>query len=317
MRKVFGCAALLVAALLLDPAASPSQQKNNDRKKDTVIKEETAAQDYTNLAQLKEIFGKIADVDLKAGTMTLTIEWSHWEVNPNANGNAAANQNQKLLQQQQQAWREYNAMMLAKNPMQQQQAQARFQARLQQLQATAGATMANMFHMVKSSKDFDLPVMDNVKVVRAKLEEKYTDEGEPIKYTSAELKKIKSPDISGAFVASPEDLVPGLIVRLYLSPPKKGDTKKVDKNAKKSDSIAIDSKDSADKRATDAQDKKTADSKDQQTADNKDKQTPDAKDKQTPDSKHAGRPRVRMVLILDQANMPEPPADTPKKKKDG
>ena len=127
MRKFFGCAVLLVAALLLDPAASPGQQKNKDRKKDAVSKEEATAQDYANLAQLKEIFGKIGDIDLKAGTMTLTIEWSHWEPNPNANGNVAANQNQKFLQQQQQVWREYNAMMMAKNPVQQQQAQARFQ----------------------------------------------------------------------------------------------------------------------------------------------------------------------------------------------
>ena len=103
--------------------------------------------------------------------------------------------------------------------------------------------------------------------------------------------------------------MPGLIVKLYLSPPKKQDTKKADKDAKKSDITAIDKKDSTDKQAIDAKEKKSADGKDMQTT--------ETKDKQTADSKLAGRPRVRMVLILEEASVAEPPADAPKKKKDG
>jgi hypothetical protein len=113
-----------------------------------------------------------------------------------------------------------------KNSLQQQQQMAQFQAQLQQFQAAGNANLANMFRAVKSSKDYELGVMDNVKVARVKLEEKYTEEGELIKFTKEEIKKMKSVDIPWAYTAQFEDLKPGFAVKLYLSPPKKQDTKK-------------------------------------------------------------------------------------------
>ena|ERR1700722_291872 len=267
MRKLVGSFALLGALLLLGPAISSGQQKKDTPKKDDVTKEETTLQDYANLAQAKEIVGKIAELDTKASSLTFTIEWSHMEPDPNV----AGNQNQKLLQQQQQLMKRYSKIMAMKNPVQQQQQMAQFQAQVQQFQAAGNANLANMFRAVKSSKDFELGVMDNVKVARVKLEEKYTEEGELIKFTKEEIKKMKSPDMPGAFTAPFEDLKPGFAVKLYLSPPKKQDAKK------SSDS----------------------------TEENKSASNP-----------LASRPRVRMVLILDDSSPPEVP-NPPKKKKDG
>ena len=234
---------------------SSGQQKKDTPKKDDVTKEETTLQDYVNLAQVKEIVGKIAEIDPKASSLTFTIEWSHMEPKVNA----AGNQNQKLLQQQQQLMTRYYKIMAMKNSLQQQQQMAQFQAQVQQFQAAGNANLANM-SAVKSSKDYELGVMDKVKVARVKLEEKYTEEGELIKFTKEEIKKMKSADMPGAYTAQFEDLKPGFAVKLYLSPPKKQATKK--------------SNDSTE-------------------------------EKKTTSSAWLRGPRLRMVLILDDASLPE------------
>jgi hypothetical protein len=267
MRKIAGLFAVLGVLLVLGPAVSTGQQKKDNPKKDDVTKEETTLQDYNNLAQVKEIVGKIAEMDPKASSLTFTIEWSHME--PNAN--AAGNQSQKLLQQQQQLMTRYYKIMAMKNSLQQQQQLSQLQAQVQQFQAAGNANLANMFRVVKSSKDYELGVMENVKVARVKLEQKYTEEGELIKYTKEEIKKMKSADMPGAYTVPFEDLKPGCAVKLYLSPPKKQDAKK------SSDST---------------------------------------EEKKTTSGALAARPRVRMVLILDDSS-PADAQDPPKKKKDG
>src|SRR5206468_12606422 len=100
----------------------------------------------------------------KGGTLTLTFEWSHME--PNKNAGKGGNPNQKVQQHQQQVLRDYEQAMKAKNPVQRQQALMRLQQHLQQLQA-GGVNLQNMFHVVKTTKDFDLEVMDNVKAAWA------------------------------------------------------------------------------------------------------------------------------------------------------
>jgi hypothetical protein len=265
MRKTSNALLLISALSLLGPAASFGQQKNAGKKNDTVSKEETTTQDYAALAQVKEVVGRIADLDLKAGSVTFTIEASRVEPNPDA-----ANQNQKL---QQQMVQQYKKILAIKNAVQQQQAMMAFQAQLQQMQAAGGANVPNMWRVVKTSKDYEVGVLDKLKVARSTVEQKFNDEGEPIKVTAADLKKMKSPDISGAFIASADDLKPGLTVKLYLIPPKK---------AKKTDSARSD-----------------------------DKGDP------TPANPLAGRPQVRMVLIINDDVSASDPPDAPKKKKGG
>src|SRR5436309_2738966 len=122
MTKVVGCFTCLLALALLIPGASDGQDKQDNKaaKKDKVTKEEATPQDYANLAQVKEVIGKIAAVDVKGGTMTLTLEWSHWE--PKNAAAAKSNPNQKLQHLQNQIQREYEQAMRAKNPVQRQQA---------------------------------------------------------------------------------------------------------------------------------------------------------------------------------------------------
>jgi hypothetical protein len=229
MNRTFNILVILSAFSVLVPVAAFAQQKDVDAKKDTATKEETTPQDYTSLAQVKEIVGKIADIDIKAGSVTFTVEIPRWEPNPDAKN---ANQNQQLQQQQQQMMAQYNKIMQMKNAQQKQQALMLWQAQMQQLQAVSG-NAANMWRIGKSSKDYEVAFVDKVKVARSKLEKKFTDEGEPIKISATDLKKLKSTDIPGAYIASLEDLRPGLTVKFYLTPPKKQTAKKTD--AAKSD----------------------------------------------------------------------------------
>jgi hypothetical protein len=268
MRKTLGCFALLLTFGL--PAALPGQDKA-DKAKDKVTKEDATLEDYQSLAKLKDVVGKIAAIDMTAGTMTLTVDWSHVEPNKNANVTAAT---QKAAQQQQQMQRDYTQSMQAKNPVQRQQALARLQMHMQQ----SGANLQNLFHVVKASKDFDLLVQDTLKVARSSPEQKYDDQGELVKYTESQLKKMKSADITGAYTAKAEDLKVGQGVKLYLDPPK--------------------------------DDKKKSDDKKTDTAAN------DTKDAKAKSTQQMPLSQVRMVLITDESSVTDADAAKKKQKKD-
>ncbi|HYV34686.1 MAG TPA: hypothetical protein VE988_03215 [Gemmataceae bacterium] len=319
MRKLCGCFALLTAVILALPESTDGQQKNPGKKKqDTVNKEETTPLDYAYLAQAKEVQGKIVDVSVVGGTLTLNIEWSHMEPNPNPKAaQKAAKGNQKAAQLQQQVLRDYNKIMTDPNPVHRQQALIKFQMHVQQLQATnanLNANLPNLFVVVKSSKDFDLDVTEEVKVARTQLADKYNDEGELIKYTAEELKKMKHPEMPG-YKATWEDLRTGQTVKLYISPPKKQPAKKTDADSKKTDPDA--KKAGSDAKKSDA-DPKKSDPAIAAGKVGKDDQTGDAKDKQPEPPMPSGHSIVRMVLILEEAPPPpDPPADKGKKKKKG
>ncbi len=305
MRRLIPCGAMLLAALLVLPITSSGQQKNK-LKQDTVTKEDATSQDYANLAQVKEIVGKITDLDVKEQTMTFTIEWSHVELNPNPPN--AAKLNTKAAKLQQQLLRDYNSAVSTSDPIHRQQALTKFQVHLQQLQAAGNAAVMNMFQVLKSSKDFNATIMDKVKVARLQLEQKYNDEGEEVKYTAEELKKLKSPDITGAYKATSDDLKVGQSVKLYLSPPKKQDAKKTDKGANTSDKDAK----ATDKDAVKSdQDTKKTD----QEAKKSDSSSGSASDKTADSSTQSDRPQVRMILIIDEPAITTDPPDTTTKKK--
>src|ERR1700687_3604808 len=79
MRKLFGFATLLLAVLFTIPCASEGQHKKVTKKNDVVV-EDATPQDYAALGKIKDIVGKIAAIDVKAGTMTFTLEWQTWEL---------------------------------------------------------------------------------------------------------------------------------------------------------------------------------------------------------------------------------------------
>ena len=269
MPKTLGFFTLVLTLAL--PAALLGQDKTDKAK---VTKEDATLEDYQNLAKMKDVVGKIAVVDVTAGTMTLTIDWSHME--PNKNFNAAA-ANQKAAQQLQQMQRDFTQSMQAKNPVQRQQALARLQMHIQ----NSGANLQNMFHVVKASKDFDLVIETDLKVARSSPEQKLDEQGEVIKYTDDQLKKMKSPDITGAYKAKAEDLRVGQGVKLYLDAPTKDDKKKSSADSdKKADTASGDSK------------------------------TKSSTPTQMPLS------QVRMVLITDDSTATDSPDAGKKKKKD-
>jgi hypothetical protein len=267
MQRILVSAALLFSMTFAVAAVLEGQDTTDNAKgKDKVTKVDATLEDYQNLAKLKDVTGKIAAVDVMSGTMTLTVDWSHLE--PNKNFNAA---NQKAQQQQQQIQRDYNQIMQAKNSVQRQQALARLQTHVSQ----NAAALDKMFTTVKATKDFDLVVQTSLKVARSAPEQKYDEEGGLVKYTDAELKKMKSPDVNGAYTAKPEDLKVGQGVKLFLDPPK--------------------------------DDKKKSDKADTGTADSKD--TKSGSTQQMPLS------QVRMALITDESNVMDPPDNGKKKKK--
>jgi hypothetical protein len=276
MQKILGSCALFLALALAVPGVLEGQDKTDTKAKDKVTKEDATREDYQNFAKMKEVSGKIAAVDVTGLTMTLTVDWSHLE--PNKNFNAAA-ATQKAQQQQQQMLRDYNQIMQAKNPVQRQQALARLLMRMQQ--QTSGANLQTMFQVAKASKDFDVVVQSTFKVARSSVESKVDEQGELVKYTDEQLKKMKSPDITGAYTAKPEDLKVGQGVKLYLDPPKD------------------------DKKKSEA----TADKKSEGSA-------TETKDKSTPASQQMPLSQVRMVLITEESNPMDSDAAKKKKKKD-
>jgi hypothetical protein len=240
--------------------------------KNSVTKQDTTSQDYTALAQQKEVIGKIASVDVKAGIMTFTIETSHQEPK---DPQAVAIFTQKQATQQQQLALDYQKYLNAKSVTAQQQALVRYQKLQAQIQQS-NANAQNLFKTVTTGKDYDLEIMDSLKVARRQLAEKYDDMGELIKYKAEDLEKLKSKDIPSGYIATSDDLQVGQTVKLYISPPKK--------------------------------DKKTTDSSSSGGSTQSTSGDADTKKTDPPPN----RPRVRMALIVEEA---PPPPDTSKKKK--
>jgi len=214
MRKFFACFTLLLTALMVLPSGSGAQDKK-DKKKPAAVEEGTP-QEYAALGNnMKDVLGTIAAVDTTAHTMTLTIEFQEWE--PNKNPGTAKNVNSTASRLEQEYTREYNKIMTNKNPISRQQAMLQ----LQQTMTKAGVNFSHMFKSVKTTKDFNIELKDPLKVARSTLETKYDDMGEIITYTDEQKKKMKSPDVSGAYVAKPEELKVGQAVKVIFAPAKK------------------------------------------------------------------------------------------------
>jgi hypothetical protein len=209
--------ALCGTAMVLSMALCAVSAVGQDKGKDKVTKVDPSAQDLAMLAQTKEAVGKVAAVDVKAGTMTLTIEIASQEPK---NPTAMANVSTQMQLQQQQLMQYYQQYLNAKSAAGKQQAMVRYQNKLLQMQ-NAGMNLQNMVTTVKTAKDYKLDIMDGLKVARKQPADQYDEMGERIKYSSEELEKRKSKDIPEGYTAAPEDLQTGQTVKLFLSPPKK------------------------------------------------------------------------------------------------
>src|SRR4051794_30095860 len=137
MRRLFVCTGLLLALALLWPAAAAGQKGKGKGKGPKV--EETTEEDYAALRKLKEITGKLIELDPEGKTLTLRYEYVTYEPKDTKGKNNAYAKVTLQIQQQaarvQQLQLQYQGAATAK---QQKQILRQYQgavSRLQQLQA--------------------------------------------------------------------------------------------------------------------------------------------------------------------------------------
>jgi hypothetical protein len=253
MRHVVAWSGLLTATLVLASAAAaqdpaPPKQKDKGPQHGRVATPE----DYKALAKKKEVTGRLFSVD---GTdqLTLKVDWQAYEPRDTAaklspQNNRAQRQLQQALAKQQRLMQQLQQAQLTRNPSQRQQRVAQLTAQLEAVQANAAAlqqTIANdpnngPYKAVTKSVEFQLPIVANVKVAKAKLDVEYDDKGKIKEPTAEELKKKKSPDMPG-YKATFEDVQPGELVTVYLGKSKAEEAKarkEKDKSGKKAEDKA-------------------------------------------------------------------------------
>jgi hypothetical protein len=173
-------------------------------------KKETPATpaDYTQLATLTEITGKLSSFDATAKTLTIEVNYQVLEPNPKANNAAGNNHLAHLLQQQQH-------IMHQKNPIQR---AMHMQHLMQEVQMAMAKMEANAVKVVTEHKDFDIQGGDNAKVRLQDLPVRLDEKGNPKPYTADEKKELKGTDTKlPGYNADWTDLKAGQIVKLTLS----------------------------------------------------------------------------------------------------
>jgi hypothetical protein len=173
-------------------------------------KNETPAtpSDYSQLATLTDLTGKLNSFDSTAKTITLEVDYQILQPNPKVNNGSNANQMNHLLQKQQQIMRQ-------KNPIQR---AIQMQHLMAQAQALQGKMAANAFIAVTEHKDFDIQGGDDAKVRLQDLPVRLDEKGNPKPYTADEKKDLKGTDTKlPGYNADWTDLKIGQIVKVTLS----------------------------------------------------------------------------------------------------
>jgi hypothetical protein len=295
MRRLFVCFAMLGTAPLLWPSPAAGQKRPAGKAR----AEEATEQDYTALRKMKDIYGTLLNFEPDGKTLTIRYDYNTYEPLPPKGGNRQNAQYNALLRQQQQLAQQYQQIMAARNPVQQQQRMQNYLARLQQFQLRAqqlGFSQLAQYKTVGHYKEFDFDVAPDVKVARVKPPMEYDDKGNLKEYTKEELKKMRDPDMPG-YTARIEDLQLGQQVKLYLGKPKA---------SKKS------SKSGTDDKKTDAETKK-AGTEIKGLGD--DPKAPAAKGSDKAKDDEPERAYVRMILILKDADPDDPILKQKRRKK--
>jgi hypothetical protein len=300
MRRLFVCFGLLAVL----PVLWPSEAAGQKQKKNTPKLEDATDEDYAAIRKLKDISGTLTALDPEAKTLTLRYEYQTYEPIPLKPNPRAGQQYNNLLRTQQRLMNDYQQILRAKNPAQQQQRMQRWMLDYQRFQVQAQQMgVKAQYKTVAHAKEFDFDVSAEVKVARAKPPMEYDDKGNIKEYTKEELKKMRDPDMPG-YTARIDDLQAGQTVKLYLGKPKakKGSsTSKKDDDAKKSGDPKAKEDDAAKK--TDEPAKKSG----EDARPSKDK----SDEKKGPQFAF-----VRQILILTDAD-PDFQKTQPKKRKKG
>jgi hypothetical protein len=297
MRVILATLALVAGSTLLCSAAT-GQDNPPPKKKDRIKSREATPDDYKALGKMREVIGRLLSLD---GSQQLTLKVDYPALEPKNKNGAPNDPYQRVIQaqsrQQQQAQREYQRILAIRNPIQRQQRLDQFFARQQAIaQQQANAALdprKSPYKVVTSSVTFQLPIKENVKVARAKMELEYDDKGQIVEYTKEELQKKRDKDMPG-YTAKFEDLQPGQLLKVYLH--LKSKTADKDKaQAKEPVKDAI-------KEALEKADGKVEAGK--------------AKDKATDAATtDVNPPEVRMILILTDADPNSLPRESTGKKK--
>jgi len=234
MWKLLGCCWLLLVLVVCEPGPVIGQKKD---KKATDTAPQGTPQEYAQLNQVKEITGKLTYADAGSKTLSFKLEFQNVEPNPNfkpgsLKGGAQNQQYQHYVQMQKLMAQQQQAAAIA-NPVQRQQKLyqinmqlAKLQMQMQiQSQPRPGKNGTNPnnqngpFKVTTTSKSFDLDIADKVVVRRLNLPTEYDDKGNIKEFTKEEIKKLRGTDTSKpGYAAKYDDLAPGQVVKLTLSP---------------------------------------------------------------------------------------------------
>jgi len=295
---------LLLAGPLLLPDAAVGQGRPGQKKNKAEV---ATPEDYATVKKMKEISGVVTYFNPTENTVTLRVEYNTYEpVAPKGGAQAAANrQMQTLLNQQQSLNREYQNILRIKNPVQQQQRLAVYQARVQQLQLQMAAAQNPKINLkaIGHAKEIEFDLLPDVKLARKSLPLEYDDKGQVKEYTEAEKKKLRSPDLAG-YKAKVEDLEPGQTVTFYLAKPKPA---KKAPAAKKEKAEEGDAKEGEGKKVEAKKVEESAKKVDEQPKGLGEDAKKPGESSKTPGTKIGegdtpDRPLVRMVLILTEAD---------------
>lgn len=249
LSRLVGFTGLLLALAVFSSTDAWAQKKKN-KDKDTTDYPAATDDDYKSIQKQKELPGKL--VAANTGTITIRVEYPHYEPNPkykppkNAGANSPANQMNKIMQTYTDLQNQYNRAASATNPKQAAQAQQRIASDMAKLQTQYNQLAAQLaktntdpnnqpFIVVTNTKDFDLEIQDNCVYRRLNLPFEYDDTGNVKTYTKEEKDALRGDDkTKPGYTAKAEDLSAGQEIKLYLTPPKKKDKDKdADKDKEK------------------------------------------------------------------------------------
>jgi hypothetical protein len=236
MLAIHRWAPIVLLAVAMPLVAADEKKK---KKGDADTTPPATEQDYKQLAQAREITGKLLNFDPTARRLTIQVEYLIYRPNDKLKGGKGAN----LQRQQEELLREQQQVLRSRNPAEMMRRLQQLQARVQRLQAQQLKGQKDLFKTEKAHKDFDLETIENVKVRLAQLPTEYDDKGFPKKYTDKELKERKGPDPKlPGYTASPDDVKVGQIVKLTLArkkpAPKPADKDKDEDKDKDKDAAA-------------------------------------------------------------------------------
>jgi hypothetical protein len=226
-----------VAALACGHAVSAQSKNSAERAKPA---------DYDQLKGVKQLNGRVVAVDPSVMTITLRVEFSRLERNPNyrppriSRGNRGYSSGASLAQIAGLV-RQYQQALRNRNPVQRQQQIARVAQQMQRLQMQAAVRglqqqarvvqqlarsrrnpNSQPVKRVTTPKDYDFVMREGVVLRKMFVREEFDDRGNIKRYTKDELARLRGTDSSiPGYAATFEELQPGQEVTLFLAAPAK------------------------------------------------------------------------------------------------